>query len=138
MSVTPGGKDFTNTNIQKIYTTITGTTPATLWTPTTGRRLTIKGCALRASVATTLVGATPGGEILICDATNATPIFSLGVITTATDAAGKDFGFTHFECAGGYPLSAVNNALVLALAGAGTLGAGVVRLTGFIWGDDRP
>ena len=56
--------------------------------PAPGKAITLKGCALRCRVTTALAGATPGDAICLLDNAVATPLISLGTITTATDAPG--------------------------------------------------
>lgn len=132
MSVTPNTAQYGNSSVIQVSTTFNGTTLATIWTPAAGRRITFKGCSLRARVTTALVGATPGDAIYLCDNAIGSLLSSIGIIGTATDAAGKDFGATYFDMDMGYRLAATGN--VIKVGTTATIGTGVIAVHGFVWG----
>ena len=135
MSVTPNLRQYGSTSIIRVATTFTGTAQGTVWTPAAGKRIILKGCALRARVTTALVGATPGDAICLLDNAVATPLVSIGVIAAATDAPGAvQYGLTEFDFDLGYPLAAADN--VLKVSGLATIGTGVIAVNGFVWGDE--
>jgi hypothetical protein len=135
VSVTPNQRQYGNTSVIQVATTFTGAAQGTVWTPAVGKRITLKGCALRCRVTTALVGATPGDAICLLDNAVATPLISIGIIATATDAPGAaQYGFTFFNLDLGYPLAAVNN--VLKVSGLATIGTGVIAVNGLVWGDE--
>lgn len=135
MSITPNKRQYGSTSIIRVATTFTGAAQGTVWTPAAGKRITLKGCALRARVTTALAGATPGDAIFLLDNAVATPLISLGTVTTATDAPGAvAYGLTFFDYDLGYQLAAVNN--VLKVSTLATITTGVIAVEGFVWGDE--
>ena len=134
MSVTPNQRQYGSTAIIQVGVPFTGTALGAVWSPAAGKRIVLKGCALRARVTTVLAGATPGDHVFLCDNAVGTPLVSLGAITSATEAAGKDFGLTAFDFDLGYPLAAVGN--ILRVTTASGIGTGVINVTGFVWGDE--
>jgi hypothetical protein len=135
MSVTPNQRQYGNTAVVVVATTFTGAAQAIIWTPAVGKRITLKGCALRCRVTTALAGATPGDAICLFDNAVGTPIVSLGVVASATDAPGAaQYGFTFFNLDLGYPLAAVNN--VLKVSTLATITTGVIAINGLVWGDE--
>jgi len=115
--------------------TITGTTPGAIWTPASGKKVRLRGIALRARVTTDLVGATAGDPIWLADTTVATPLLQLGRVVSATDVATTEYGFVYFGMpGGGYTLAAADGPLVV-VTGA-TIGTGVIVVRGFVWGDE--
>lgn len=134
MSSTPG--DQSPSVVKQVDHQITGTGLTAIWTPVSGRKIVFQGCALRACVITALVGATPGTGIVIAENVSS-PMVSLGGFRTATDAAGTDYGFVFINLATGWPFSAVNAPLFLGAHLNATIGAGVIRVVGLIWGDEQ-
>jgi hypothetical protein len=135
MSITPNKRQFGSTSVIRVATTFTGAAQGTVWTPGAGKRIVLKGCALRARVTTALAGATPGDAICLLDNAVATPLVSIGIIATATDAAGAvQYGLTFFNFDLGYPLAAVNN--VLKVSTLATITTGVIAVEGFVFGDE--
>src|SRR5262245_13783260 len=134
MSVTPG--DITPSVIKLINVTFTGTTPVAVWTPTTGRRIVFQGCSLCARVTTALVGATVGAPIVIGENIN-NPLHVLGIIRTATDAPGAiDYGLVPLNMNLGYSFLAADAPLYASTYGSSTIGTGVIRIHGMVWGDE--
>lgn len=131
MSVTPNTTQYGNSSVIQVSTTFTGASLSTIWTPAAGRRITFKGCSLRARVTTTLA-ATAGDAIFLCDNAIGNLLIPIGVIGTATDAAGKDFSPVYFDMDMGYRLAATGN--VLKVGTTATIGAGVIAVHGFVWG----
>jgi hypothetical protein len=103
------------------------------WAPPAGKRLVLKGCALRARVTTALVGATPGAHFCLCEVSTSNPILTIGVIQTATDLAGTDYGHVFTQWPGGYALASGE---ILRIGCTATVGAGVITTVGFVWGDE--
>jgi hypothetical protein len=134
MSITPNQRQYGNTSVVRVATTFTGAAQASIWTPAAGKRITLKGCALRARVTTALAGATPGDAICLLDNTVATPLISIGVIVAATDAPGAaQYGFTFFHGELGYQLAVGN---VLKVSTLATITTGVIAVEGFVFGDE--
>lgn len=133
MSVTAG--DRSPSVIKAVNATFTGTGTAAIWTPASGRRVVFQGCALRASPTTALAGATPGHAICIGESL-ASPIVSLGAIRVAADAAGVDYGLTFLDLDFGWTFAAVDTPLLLGTYTSSTIGAGVIRVVGLVWGDE--
>ena len=134
MSSTP--RERAPSVVKLINSTFTGTTLVPIWTPAVGRRIYFQGCALRPVCVTALVGATVGhGPVIAENVFN--PMVSLGVFATATDAAGTNYGFTWMDLENGVPFSAVDAPLYLGTHANATIGAGVIRVCGMVWGDER-
>jgi hypothetical protein len=135
MSVTPNQAQMGGEIVKRVNGTITGTTPLTIWTPEAGNRIRLFGVFLTAQITTVLAGATPFDTISVCDATSATPLWDIGKIVTATDAVGLNYGSAPMASLPyGYPLAAIGNLLVVTTAA--TIGTGVIRIRGFVYGSE--
>ena len=67
MSSTPNTRQYGNTTVVPVNVTFTGAALGNVWSAAAGKRITFKGCSLRARVTTALVGATPGDSIFLFD-----------------------------------------------------------------------
>jgi len=121
--------------VKRVGGTFTGTTPLTIWTPETGNRILLNGIYLQAWVVTALVGATPFDFVGVCAGTNSTVLWDIGRIASATDAAGISYGYFPISFPGAYAFANVDSPLVVA-TGA-TIGTGVIRVRGFVYGSER-
>jgi hypothetical protein len=117
--------------VRRIATNMTSQGLWGLWTSPAGKRLVVKGCALRARVTTALVGATPGDLIALSNSA-ANLFLSLGVIRTATDAAGTDYGYVFAMIPGGYVLPPGDPLCVT----TGAAFTGTIQVVGLVWGDE--
>jgi len=117
---------------------ITGTTAATIWTPSTGRRFVLRGFAITAIVRDVLAAAKPG-TLYFHDSSSAStvicPVGSFG----ATDAAGTILTGTAgpftIDLGSGVRGTAIDTTLKLA-ASLDIVG-GVIRYCGVVWGTEE-
>ena len=94
MSITPKQILVGGGAVKRVNGTITGTTPFNIWVPDASSRIQLNGIYLQAWVTTALVGATPFDFVAVCAGSSVTPLWDIGQIATATDAAGP------FSCEG--------------------------------------
>ena len=117
---------------------INGTTAATIWTPSTGKRFVLRGFAITAIVRDTLVAAKPGtlyfhdsssSSVVIC------PVGSFG----ATDAAGTILTGTAgpFTIVLRRAVPATATDTTLKLAASLDIGTGTIRYCGVVWGTEE-
>ena len=123
---------------QVVATSFTGTTFATLWAPATGKKFKLKGVSLQLGISTTLAGS-PSDLVALFDNANnnstavtACPLVNLSL--AGTNAAGTSFGTIQFFLREGYTSAAINN--TLRIGSYGTIGAGVIRVVGVVFGDE--
>jgi hypothetical protein len=114
-------------------TLISSAAASTIWNCPAGKRIVLKGAAIRARVTTALVGATPGDTIALCETSVASgAILPIGTIITATDVAGTDYGHVYTYWPGGYALTAGQNLRI----GVGAVIGGTITVIGLVWGDE--
>ena len=108
-------------------------TKSTLWTPVTGRTITLRGGLLTAKVTTALVGATAGDPVGLYETDGTKVIYPLGNVVATNDAAGTSYAKAFlFSLRNGIKLSAVNAPLVFGCSA--DIGTGVVAVWGLVWG----
>lgn len=129
--------------------TTTGTTPASIWTPATGRVLRVYRIWLEAYVTTVLAGATAGDYIQVYDNTYAnllggfyaqnigsatsTRVAQLGSVVSTTDAITVHYGYCIQDFGtSGVRLAAANN--VLKAGPNATITTGVITFRGNVLG----
>ena len=112
-------------------TTLTGTGAYTVWDPTTGTKFRLKGYDVKVAVDTTLTGT--GSVVLgFWDNANSAPV---ATVATLREGASKGERYSdRADLREGFVSSAANNNLIL--QGHATLGAGVVRVSGIVWGEE--
>jgi hypothetical protein len=116
--------------VRRVDNTHTAWAGMPIWTPPAGKRIVLKGCALRSRVTVVLAGMTPGLAIHLHDSVD--NILTIAVFKTAADPVGTDYGFVYADLSTGYRLLP-NFSLTLRPDGYGT---GTVVTTGFVWGDE--
>lgn len=118
---------------------ITGTTAATIWTPSTGRRFVLRGFAITAIVRDVLAAAKPGTLYFHDSSSSSVVICPVGSFD-ATAAAGTiltgSAGPFVLNLGSGVRGTAVGNSLKLA-ASLDIVG-GVIRYAGVVWGVEEP
>jgi hypothetical protein len=122
-----------------INNSITGTTAATIWTPSAGRRFVLRGFAITAIVQTVLAAANPG-TLYFHDSSSGTQVVAPVASFDATAAAGTiltgSAGPFVLNLGSGVRGTAVGNSLKLA-ASLDIVG-GVIRYAGVVWGVEEP
>jgi hypothetical protein len=116
--------------VRRVDNTHTAWAGMPIWTPQAGKRIVLKGCALRARVTVVLAGMTPGLAIHLNDSVD--NILTIAVFKTAADPVGTDYGFVYAEVPTGHTFQ-TNLPLTLRPDGYGT---GTIVTLGLVWGDE--
>lgn len=152
------------TVVKAVTAQLTSNTPATLWTPASGRKFQVMGGNLTVSIGTVTATAVAGDLIVLCDNAVTTVFHVLGVFTDAALVAGGIFGTSaqgdtaydgtadtigagpldhvqKFKIPVGYLSAAANNVLKAAVIKgtdhtAQSIGSGTISIMGTIWGNE--
>lgn len=112
-------------------TTLTGTGSYTIWDPTSDTKFRLKGYDIKVAVDTTL---TPSGSVALglWDNSNSTPVANI-VILREGASKGERYA-DRADLREGYLSASANNNLIV--QGHATLGSGVIRISGCVWGEE--
>ena len=111
--------------------TITGTNSHTIWDPTTGTKFRLKGYDIKVAVDTSL-DATGSVTLGLWDNSNSALVAAVAILREGA-AKGERYS-DRADLREGVVSSTANNNLIL--QGHSTLGAGVIRVAGVVWGEE--
>jgi hypothetical protein len=152
--------------VKAVGKSITSTTAAAIWTPTSGKKFRLLGGSLTVHVGVvTATNASAGDFVILYDHVVTAPLVNLGVMVDAAIVAGSILGTgvqsdtafaaattaqatagalppINFSIPGGYLSSAADNVLRAVCVGgddgaAEDIGTGVIQITGVVWGHEE-